>query len=196
MLFSMMQMLLVTLILAFLLRKSVTVVGELRDLEIMASHQEGEEWHTVFPSLSLQSVQAILITCFVVCGVLLASIVSMQFRFVQYGIQWSNRQIQSRSRDFFAAIVCFVLPIIDGLFIYWAREQQELVSDVEPLQQKLWPKSVITTCYAICGLSVLSSLIGIIAAHNSAFAQGYLKIKLVHIFLLLACIIYQFYTLF
>lgn len=162
----------------------------------MASHQEGEEWLTVFPSLSLQSVQAILISCFVVCGVLLASIVSMQFRFVQYGIQWSNRQIQSRSRDFLAATVCFVLPLVDALLVYWAREQYDLVANVEPLHQKLWPKTSLYAVYAICGFSLFTTLIGVIAASNSAFAPVYLKIKLFHIFLLLASIIYHFYTLF
>ena len=149
MLYCQLQILALICIFLYALQMIKSVVIEHKEMDVMALKEGGTLWEKTYDQMPLQSVQAILISFSTVQLLIVFAILGYLFRFAQNGIQWSNKQVQSRSRSYFLIIGCIILPLYDCWLAYQTREIHEYMKDVEELEQNLMPLYLSWIIYSL-----------------------------------------------
>ena len=79
------------------------------------------------------------------------------------GIQWSNKQVQSRSRGYFLVIGCIILPLYDCYLAFSTRQMREYVKDVPELEENLMPKYLMWIIYSLTMQTCIMAIVGFFA---------------------------------
>ena len=169
------------------------ILIELKEMDIMAIKDGGQIWEREYDSMPLQSVQAILISFSIVQLLMMTAILGYLFRFAQNGIQWSNKQVRSRSTGFFLTIGCIILPIYDCYLAYSTRQFYEYVKNVPELTANLMPKYLMWIIFSLTFQTAIMAIVGFFATvcESKFMTTNFIWIKIVQFILLIGVFIFM-----
>ena len=138
-------------------------------------------------------MQAILISFSVVQILMMMAVLGYLFRFAQNGIQWSNKQVQSRSRGFFLVIGCIILPLYDCFLAFYTREMREYVKDVPELEANLMPKWLMWIIFSLTIQTGIMAIVGFFATvcTNKFMTNNFIYFKIIQFAMLVGVFMFM-----
>ena len=131
------------------------VLTEMRELETLFFKAEGALWESEFNLMSASAVEVQLGVFFLLQVVLLVVVKGVLIGFVKSGLKWGDHQVQSRSKGYFMAVACVVIPFLALSLAHAAKLDHVYLSEVPEMQNYLSHKYQLYACYAIAGLMIL-----------------------------------------
>ena len=191
--FCQLQILIMIFIYIYSLFMVKEILIELKEMDIMAIKDGGQLWEREYDSMPLQSVQAILISFSIVQLLMMTAILGYLFRFAQKGIQWSNKQVKSRSTGFFLTIGCIILPIYDVYLAFYTRQFYEYVKNIPELTANLMPKYLMWIIFSMTFQTAIMAIVGFFATvcESKFMTQNFIYFKIFQFVLLILVFVFM-----
>ena len=128
---------------------------------------------------------------------MMMAILGYLFKFAQKGIQWSNKQVRSRSTGFFLMIGCIIMPVYDGYLAYFTLQFHEYVKNVPELTANLMPTYLMWIIVSLTMQTGIMAIVGFFATvcESKFMTQNFIYIKIVHFLLLIGLLLFMIVNL-
>ena len=137
MVYCQMQILLVVAIFVKLLYSCTVVLTEMRELESFFLKADGALWEKDFSLMSVTAVEVQLGVFFFLQLILFIVIMAVLVGFAKSGMRWGDDQVQSRSKGYFLAVACVIIPFLALAMIHATHIDNTYLSELPEMQHYL-----------------------------------------------------------
>ena len=109
----------------------------MRTLETLFTKQDGALWEKEFNLMSVSAVEVQLGVFFFMQLLLFMVVMAVLIGFVKSGLKWGDLQVQSRSKGYFMAVACVVIPFLALSLAHAAKIDHVYLDELPEMQNYL-----------------------------------------------------------